>query len=101
MTEEWMYAQAEPSEKLVRLHHFAVTKQQDGREIEFQITVREAIPGDDQSTRFIAQTDKQTNQKTAPYYPTGWGSKLLDALSECVKAVHRFPYEGPELETEP
>ena len=26
---------------------------------------------------------------------TGWGGTLLKALSECVSAIHRFPYEGP------
>ena len=46
-------------------------KVQDGREIEFVITVRQNIVGQDQSMRFFAQADKQTNQKTAPYFPTG------------------------------
>jgi hypothetical protein len=45
---------------------------------------------------FLAQADKQTNQKTAPFTACGWGPTLTDALAECVKAVHRFPYEGPE-----
>ena len=40
------------------------------------------------------EADKQTNQKTAAYRPSGWGSTLLKALSECVQAIHRFPYEG-------
>ena len=44
--------------------------------------------------RFFAQADKQTNQKTAPYLPTGWGSNLLQALSACIKEIKRFPYEG-------
>jgi hypothetical protein len=44
---------------------------------------------------FFAQADEQTNQKTAPFTPTGWGSTLLKALSECVQAIHKFPYEGP------
>ena len=71
-------------------------KQQDGREIEFQITVRESIvESGDQSMRFFAQADRQTNQNTAPVTPTGWGSTLLKALSACMQEVHRFPYEGP------
>ena len=45
--------------------------------------------------RFFAQADKQTNQNTAPFTPIGWGSTLLKALSECIRAIHRFPYEGP------
>jgi hypothetical protein len=47
--------------------------------------------------RFFAQADKQTNQKSAPFTPTGWGESLLQALSECVRAIHRFPYEGDGL----
>ena len=43
--------------------------------------------------RFLAQADKQTNQKTAPYTPTGWGPSLLQALAECVQGIRRFPYE--------
>jgi hypothetical protein len=92
--DDWAYAHTEPSDTLARLHHFLLKKQQDGREIEFVITVREHAPDKDQSMRFLAQADKQTNQKTAPFTPTGWGSSLLDALSQCVKAIYRFPYEG-------
>ncbi len=91
---DWKYAQAQPSDELARLEHFSMQKVQDGQKIEFRITVREIIPNGDRTMQFLAQADKQTNQKTAPYTPTGWGSSLLDALSECVKAVHRFPYEG-------
>ena len=43
--------------------------------------------------RFLAQTDKQTNQKTAPFTPNGWGASLFEALSECIREIHRFPYE--------
>jgi hypothetical protein len=46
--------------------------------------------------QFLAQADKQTNQKSAPFTPTGWGSTLLEALSQCVREVHRFPYEGED-----
>ena len=42
---------------------------------------------------FYAEADKQTNQKTAPFSPCGWGPTLLVALSECVKNIRRFPYE--------
>ncbi len=93
---EWELAQSDPSEQLAQLHFFSMKKQQDGREIEFQIVVKEATSyGIDQSMRFFAQADKQTNQHTAPYTPVGWGSSLVKALSECMQAVHRFPYEGP------
>jgi hypothetical protein len=93
---DWELAQTHPSENLARLHLFSMTKQQDGREIEFQITIREAIPGaGNQSMRFFARADRQTNQNTAPFTPTGWGSTLLKALSTCMQEIHRFPYEGP------
>ncbi len=93
---DWELAQSHPGEQLSHLQFFSMKKQQGGREIEFRIVVRECIPqGIDQSMRFVAQADKQTNQSTAPYTPTGWGSTLAKALSECMHAIHRFPYEGP------
>ncbi len=72
-------------------------KRQPEGDIEFVITVREYATGQEKGMHFFAETDKQTNQKTAPFTPCGWGGTLLKALSECVKAVHRFPYEGPEI----
>ena len=93
---DWELAQTQPSEQLAQLHFFSMKKQQDEREIEFQIVVRESITETgDQSMRFFAQADRQTNQNTAPFTPTGWGSSLLKALSGCMQAIHRFPYEGP------
>jgi len=94
---EWIYAQRDTAERLAEMHFFSVTKHQGGQEVEFVITVKEYVPSKDESMAFFAQADKQTNQKTAPYTPTGWGSTLLKALSECVQAIHRFPYEGPEV----
>ena len=38
---DWGYAQSHPREKLARLHHFSVTKVQDGAEIEMIVTVKE------------------------------------------------------------
>ena len=96
MTDDWIHAETQPRDALARLHRFSMTKHQDGREIDFAITVREFLPGDDDSQRFVAQADKQTNQKTAPYTPIGWGHTLGKALSECVRGVHRFPYEGDD-----
>ena len=63
MTEEWMYAQSQPSEKLVELHHFAMTKHQDGREIEFR------IPGDDQSTRSVGRLCRGSVRSIRSLYP--------------------------------
>ena len=92
---EWSYAQSKPSDQLAQLHHFSMKKPlEGGGEMEFLITVREYAAPEDASMRFFAEADKQTNQKTAAFTPCGWGSTMLKALSECVLAVHRFPYEG-------
>jgi hypothetical protein len=90
---EWAYAQEQPAERLCRIEQYAVMKQQAGGDVEFLITVREYFSPPDPAMRFLAQADKQTNQKTAPYTPTGWGSSLLQALAECLKAIRKFPYE--------
>ena len=67
---------------------------QGDREIEFRISVKEFVMPPDPAMRFYAEADKQTNQNTMPYTPTGWGTTLLKALSECMLAIRRFPYEG-------
>jgi hypothetical protein len=92
---DWEIAQNHPSEKLAKLHWFSVMKQQQNGEIEFRIVVKEFVAADHPSMRYFAQADKQTNQNTAPFTPTGWGSDLLKALTECIRGIHRFPYEGP------
>ena len=61
--------------------------------VEFLITVREYITPPDPTMRFYASADKQTNQKSAPFTPVGWGNTLLVALSECMKGIRLFPYE--------
>lgn len=96
MSEDWLYARLNPEDVFARLHHYSLTVPHDEREIEFVITVHEYGPSRDESRRFVARADKMTNQKTAPYRPIGWGANLLDALSRCVREVHRFPYEGDE-----
>ncbi len=95
---DWVFAQTETTEELAKLHFFAVKKKQANGVFEFRITVHEFAERNKLNMRFLAQADKQTNQKTAPFTPTGWGETLLDALSECVKAIRRFPYEG-EVDT--
>jgi hypothetical protein len=91
---DWGFAQTDPAQQLARLHHFSVIKNQDGVEIEFIIAVKEFYTPRDPAQLFFAQADKQTNQKIAPYTPTGWGKSLYEALARCVKEVHRFPYQG-------
>jgi hypothetical protein len=71
-----------------------VKKAYSGGEVEFCITVKEFVTPKEPTMHFFAQADKQTNQKTAPYTPSGWGKTLLEALSECIRAMNKFPYEG-------
>jgi hypothetical protein len=92
--EEWAYAQTKLSEKLARLHYFSVMKQQDGAEIEFLITVKEFATPTDRRMHFFALADKETNQESAPYTPCGWGETLISALADCIRELHRFPYQG-------
>ncbi|MFQ5670611.1 MAG: hypothetical protein ACE5HD_08870 [Acidobacteriota bacterium] len=97
MADEWTFAQSNPGEQLARLHFFSMQKQQGKRNIPFTITVREYVTApQDQALRFLAEADPQTNQKTIPFTPRGWGSTLLKALSECIREIHRFPYEADE-----
>ena len=91
---EWTFAQSTGEEELAQLHFFSVNKRQGDQVIEFRITVKEYAKPNHLSMRFYAESDKQTNQKSAPYTPNGWGLTLLQALSDCVKAIQRFPYEG-------
>jgi hypothetical protein len=91
---EWTFAQSQPSDELAKLHLFSMKRQQPDGDVEFIITVKEYIDRNQYHMRFFAQADKQTNQSSAPFTPCGWGESLLQALSECVRAVHRFPYEG-------
>ncbi len=91
---EWGFAQTQVNEELAQLYYFSMKKHQPGAEIEFVITVKEFITPREPTMHFFAQADKETNQNTAPYRPCGWGKTMLEALSECVRAIHRFPYEG-------
>ena len=91
---EWGFAQNHPNEELAQVHLFSMKKQQASGEIEFTITVKEFITPKEPTMHFFAQADKDTNQHTASYRPSGWGKTMLEALSECVRAINRFPYEG-------
>ena len=90
---EWTFAQSDPSQELAQLHYYCVKKRQAGGDVEFVITVKEFATANKHSMRFFAEADKQTNQKTAPFTACGWGDTLLKALSECIAAINRFPYE--------
>lgn len=90
---EWTYVETQPSEQFCQLHQFAIKQKYADGDVEFIITVREYIDPPDPAMKFLAEADKQTNQQTAPYTPMGWGPTIAEALSECLKAVRRFPYE--------
>ena len=90
---EWSYVDTEPGEGFCELRYFGYTKKQAGGDVEFVITLREYVHPPDPALKYFAQADKQTNQKTAPFTPVGWGSSVASALHECVKSIRRFPYE--------
>ncbi len=92
---EWHYAQGDRAEELSEVRVFSMKKRQGGAEIVFQITLREyAAPPPGQGARFFAQADKAVNQKTAAIIPSGWGDTVLAALSDCMRMIRQFPYEG-------
>jgi hypothetical protein len=93
--EDWQYAQAERSEGLAQMHHFTMIKKQGGRDITFAIVVKEfATAPEGQHLRFFAEADKQVNQNTAGFVPSGWGDSILKALSDCMRLIRQFPFEG-------
>lgn len=91
---DWGYAQSNPREQLARVHLFSITKVQEGGDVEMTITVKEFFTPPLGALQFFAQADKQTNQKVAPYTPSGWGNTMLEALGACVREINRFPFQG-------
>jgi hypothetical protein len=91
---DWEYAQKDPAEELAQLHYFSFKKRQPDGEVEFVITVKEYATRNALHMRFYAQADKELNQRTAPFRPFGWGDTLVMALTECMRAIRQFPYEG-------
>ncbi|HTX36791.1 MAG TPA: hypothetical protein VME43_17300 [Bryobacteraceae bacterium] len=73
--QDWAFAQTSPSQELALLHEFSVMKQSASGPVEFRITVKEYVTPKEPTMHFLAQADKQTNQKTAPYTPSGWGRR--------------------------
>ena len=94
---DWKYAQRDPSEALAQLHYFSVKKKHASGEIDVRITVQEFATAEIGALRFFAVADTEVNQKTATYRPSGWGDSLTAALSECLKNLRKFEYEGPEV----
>lgn len=94
---DWKYVQRDPSEALAKLHFFSVKKKHASGEIEIRITVQEFATPEIGALQFFAMADVELNQKTAPFRPSGWSDTLTGALSECMKNIRRFEYEGPDL----
>ena len=94
MAESWVHAQDHPADELAQLHYFSFKKRQPEGEIEFVITVKEFACRNALQMRFYAQADKEVNQRTAAFRPFGWGDSLLNALSECIRAIRQFPCEA-------
>lgn len=94
---DWKYAQEDPSEALAKLHYFSVQKQHSSGELEIRITIKEYASAKTGDMLFFAEADRHLNQKTAPFRPCGWSNTLLGALSDCLRNIRRFEYEGPEL----
>ncbi len=93
--DDWQYAQADRSEELAQNHYFTMTKHQNGHDVQFRITVKEfAVAPKGQHLRFFAEADKQVNQSTAGFVPSGWGDSVLKALADCMRLIRQFPFEG-------
>lgn len=90
---EWSYVDTEPGEGFCEIRYFGFVKKQADGDVEFLITLREYVHPPDPALKYFAQADKQTNQRTVPFTPVGWGSSVASALHECVKAIRRFPYQ--------
>ena len=96
---DWKLAQRDPSEKLARLHHFSFTKKHASGEIEAIITVKEFVTAETSNLLFHAQADIEVNQRTMPFRPCGWHSTLFGALTDCLRNLRKFEYEGPEVDS--
>ena len=90
---DWKFVDSPAEEQFCRIEYFGVKKPHGEGTVDFIIAVREYVTPPDPAMKFFAQSDKQTNQKTAAFTPVGWGGTLTAALWECVRAIRRFPYE--------
>ena len=94
MAEDWKFAQKDASEALAKLHFYSVTKKHAAGEIEARITVHEFATPKIGAMQFFAIADIELNQENAAFKPSGWSNTLTGALSECLKNLRRFDYEG-------
>jgi hypothetical protein len=91
---DWRFAQDDPAEELAQVTYFSMKKRQQGKEVQFIVTVREYVNRNAQNMRFFAQADKEVNQKLGAFLPFGWGETMLSALSECLTSIRAYPYDG-------
>jgi hypothetical protein len=90
---DWRFAQEDPAEELAQLTYFSIKQCQQGKEVEFIVTVREYVTRNAQNMRFFAQADKEVNQEHRAFVPFGWGETMLAALRECLKSIRTYPCE--------
>ena len=95
--EDWKFTQKDPSEALAKLHFFSVKKKHASGEVEARITVKEFATAKTTDLKFFAMADIELNQKTMRFQPCGWSETLMGALTECLRNLRKFDYEGPEL----
>ncbi|MBM3737688.1 MAG: hypothetical protein FJW39_18060 [Acidobacteria bacterium] len=91
---DWQFAQGDQTERLAKVHLFSMMKKDvHGAEVEIHVTVREYVTPRDPAMRFFATADRDTSAGRVRYHPAGWGATLLEALSMCMREIHRFPLE--------
>ncbi len=95
--EDWKFTQKDPSEALAKLHFFSVKKKHGGGEVEARITVKEFATAKTSDMKFFAHADIELNQKTMKFQPCGWAETLMGALTECLRNLRKFEYEGEEI----
>ena len=95
--EGWKFLEKDRSEALAKLHFFSIKKKHALGEVEARVTVKEFASAKTTDMNFYAVADIELNQKTMKFQPCGWAETLTGALTECLRNVRRFEYEGPEL----
>jgi hypothetical protein len=90
---DWKFAEANPSEKLAKLHFYSVQAKTPSGPKELRITIYE-YASQTGNQAFFAQTDELLNEHLVPFRPCGFGNTLFAALSECLRNVRRFEPES-------
>lgn len=91
---DWEFIETHAEEAFSRIEYFGFKKPMpDGTSVDFVVTLHHYRLRPDPAMSFFAQADKQVNQKTAPYTPSGWCSTAQEALWECLKSIRKFPYQ--------